>query len=97
MELIQDTFGIFPCFKMVSPYHRLFVFYLQNTPFRELKYELLGDDKGPSYFAIEPKTGRVTIRNDLKSDSDIQYQVLTLVICEVYFNRMLLKTMNCLN
>ena len=53
----------------------MFIYYLQNTPFRELSYSLLGDDQGPTFFSIEEETGIIRVKTDLRSDDEIQYQV----------------------
>ena len=47
----------------------------QNTPFRQVAYTLLGDDKGPTFFRIDEKSGQVYVKSDLKSDGDTQYKV----------------------
>ena len=47
----------------------------QGTPFKELTHTLLGDDKGPTFFKIDETTGRITVKSDLKADSDTQYKV----------------------
>ena len=47
----------------------------QDTPFNSLFYSLQGDDKGPTYFAIDSTEGVITIKEDLKADSDVVYKV----------------------
>ncbi len=50
----------------------------QNTPFSNLTYTLLGDDTGPTFFAINRNNGRITVRRDLKPDAATEYTVSML-------------------
>ncbi len=56
----------------------------QNTPFKELSYTLLGDDKGPTFFRIDERTGQVRVKADLKADGDTQYKVRLRIIWSSY-------------
>ena len=50
----------------------------QGTPFRKLNFTLLGDDKGPTFFRIDPSNGRIYVKTDLRPDTEIEYKVSTL-------------------
>ena len=40
-----------------------------------MTYELIGDMPAPSLFAVSPSSGDVTVRQNLKSDDEMQYVV----------------------
>ena len=48
---------------------------LLQDPFNMLKYEIIGDDAAPSYFRIEPTSGRIVVNGNLESDGTRMYSV----------------------
>ena len=48
-----------------------------KAPFNTIQYELIGDDKGPSYFTCNAKNGEIQVRSgvDLPRDKEITYTV----------------------
>lgn len=50
-------------------------FIFQNTPFRQLTYSILGDEKGPTFFQIDSEEGRISVRSDLTKDGDTEYKL----------------------
>lgn len=55
------------------------LFFLQK-PFNEVTFSLIGDDKAPSIFQINPKSGLITVSkpNDLQNDKSSSYKVNSL-------------------
>jgi hypothetical protein len=41
----------------------------QQGPFSEVYYSLIGDDQGPTFFAIDEKSGRITVKRDLRTEN----------------------------
>ena len=41
----------------------------------EIRYELIGDGKSPYFFSVDNTNGEISVRNNLKADTDLNYVV----------------------
>lgn len=46
-----------------------------TAPGNTIRYEMVGRGKAPKYFSVDPDTGDVLIRDELKKEEDTEYQV----------------------
>ena len=45
------------------------------APFNVISYRIIGDNKAPSFFRINPRSGDINLNSALESDSDTAYTV----------------------
>ena len=50
-----------------------------QAPFNEVTYELIGDDDGPDYFQIDDKSGKISVKKDLRAENVDFYNVSGMV------------------
>ena len=49
-------------------------------PFRELRYQLIGDDSAPTYFKVTEDTGEISASRDLR-ETDLEiFNVCTCIL-----------------
>lgn len=41
----------------------------------QVRYELIGRGKASKYFQVDPDRGTVSVRDDLKKETDTEYEV----------------------
>lgn len=46
-----------------------------TSPGNKVRYELIGRRKAAKYFQIDPDTGVLQVRDDLRKETDTEYQV----------------------
>lgn len=46
-----------------------------TTPNNRVRYKLVGRGKASKYFNVEPDTGAVRVRDDLRKETDSEYTV----------------------
>ena len=51
------------------------------APFNVISYRIIGDNKAPSFFRINPRSGDINLNSTLESDSDTAYTVNSFIIC----------------
>ena len=56
-------------------------FLIFQAPFNEFTYEIIGDGKGKRFFAINPQTGRITLKSSIREDPDLGYVVGLIHLC----------------
>ena len=47
-----------------------------EAPFNVITYRIIGDNKAPSFFRINPQSGDINLNTTLDSDSDTAYTVI---------------------
>ncbi len=47
----------------------------------EIRYEVIGDLPAPSYFSINEKSGAISVKEDLKTDDEMEYTVSCVDRC----------------
>ena len=56
-------------------------FFLQG----DLVYNVIGDSIGPFYFGVNDTTGVVTLKNDLRTDTN-NFQYVVCSLCGLYYD-----------
>ena len=51
-----------------------------TAPFNVISYRIIGDNKSPSFFRINPASGDINLNSTLESDSDTAYTVFIFII-----------------
>ena len=46
-----------------------------RAPYNQVTYTMVGDDKSPTFFDINPSSGEIRLRSSLLQDSDLVYRV----------------------
>ena len=49
-----------------------------QSEYKNITYEIVGDDAAPTYFSIDATKGDIRIKRDIKTDTETDYQVRTL-------------------
>ena len=52
----------------------MITFFLQS-PFRNVSYDLIGDDAAASYFRVDPTSGAISITNNLATDPTREFKL----------------------
>ena len=54
------------------------LFFQQGSPFKALRYRIIGDDNAPAFFKIDERSGEITINRDLKETDNEVFYVCTM-------------------
>ncbi|XP_054716801.1 cadherin-99C-like [Uloborus diversus] len=46
-----------------------------TAPGSEIRYEVTGKEKAPSYFLIDPESGLISVKDDLRKEPDSEYRI----------------------
>ena len=59
---------------MTSTYKNSIII-LQQTPFGQIRYSIIGDDNAVNLFSIDEQTGRIVVVGDLSQQNVEEYRV----------------------
>lgn len=62
--------------KTLNLYSKIwFLNVILQAPGSEIRYEVSGKEKAPTYFLVDPESGLISVKDDLRKEPDSEYRV----------------------